>query len=600
MAGCLIIERIREQLNQLRLESKFELFLVTLFCFLAILAVFTARSVMRSYESTIYTLNVGNVDRFSDVINSYLSSIDRFGEYIISDSGFQHNLAEFKDSDNAGKTSIARRSIFRQLNSLQITVPYVSDIAFFLPSGEVIHSGSGYPEDLDFRTMAGGASASNNGRAVWLMDDAGDVYYVRDVRRLQYLKLDHLAYLFIKVNLDRMVDSLRDITSNPSEAIPSDFMIMLYDDRGHILFSDMNIEEDQLEDLESVVSGKRKYAIDDIDGVSYLISGGVIPENGWMYLNFLDYGKLSAGLSRNFILFTVVLLCLLFISCYLIHLMVKHVIRHFVVFKDKMIAFSNGNMDMSSFPSYEKRKDEIGILHQEFDEMVVRFDKLIKDNYIKEIMLKDNKIRMLNQQINPHFLYNVLDSIYWSAQCNGAKDIAKMSYNLARLFRIATADDSLLVPLEKEIEYLDSYLQIQMVRFPERLRFKKNAASDTLSSLVPRLSIQPLVENAVKHVIQEEDIECYIVLESIRDGDDVMISVRNTGSEFPDDIEERIKNGKTPENHIGLRNINERLILHFGEKSRLFFSNADGFATVGFTVPYSLGDKSNAQSPSCR
>ena len=105
---------------------------------------------------------------------------------------------------------------------------------------------------------------------------------------------------------------------------------------------------------------------------------------------------------------------------------------------------------------------------------------------------------------------------------------------------------------------------------------------------------------SVKHVIQEEDIECYIVLESIRDGDDVMISVRNTGSEFPDDIEERIKNGKTPENHIGLRNINERLILHFGEKSRLFFSNADGFATVGFTVPYSLGDKSNAQSPSCR
>ena len=113
------------------------------------------------------------------------------------------------------------------------------------------------------------------------------------------------------------------------------------------------------------------------------------------------------------------------------------------VILDKMIAFSNGNMDMSSFPSYEKRKDEIGILHQEFDEMVVRFDKLIKDNYIKEIMLKDNKIRMLNQQINPHFLYNVLDSIYWSAQCNGAKDIAKMSYNLARLFRIATADDSL-------------------------------------------------------------------------------------------------------------------------------------------------------------
>lgn len=594
MYGRMVIEKIRRQLNQLRLESKFELFLITLFCFLAILAVFTARSVMKSYENTIYTLNVGNVNRFTDVVNSYLSSIDLFGEYIISDSGFQHNLAEFKDSDNAGEISMVRRSIFRQLNSLQITVPYVSDIAFFLPSGEIIHSGSGYPEDLDFRTMASEVSASNNGRAVWLSNDVGDVYYVRDVRRLQYLKLDHLAYLFIKVDLSKMIESLRNITSNLSEIVPSDFMIMLYDDMGRILFFDMNIEDVELKGLDAVVKGERKYAIEDIGGVSYLISGGKIPENGWMYLNFLDYDRLSDGLSRNFILFTVVLLCLLFISCYLIHLMVKHIIRHFVVLKDKMIAFSNGNMDMSSFPPYDKRNDEIGILHQEFDEMVIRFDKLISDNYIKEIMLKDNKIRMLNQQINPHFLYNVLDTIYWSAQCNGEQDIAKMSYYLARLFRIATADDSLLVPLEKEIEYLDSYLQIQMVRFPERLRFKNNVSPDTLYSLVPRLSIQPLVENIVKHVIQEEDIECLIILESIRHGDEVMISVRNTGSEFPDDIEEKIKKKKTPDNHMGLRNINERLILHFGEKAKLIFSNTDGFATVEFSVPYSHGDASNA------
>ena len=593
-AGCTIIQKIRRQLNQLRLESKFELFLIILFCCLAILAIFTALSVMRSYESTIYALNVGNVDRFSDVVNSYLSSIDVFGEYVISDSGFQRNLAKFSDSAGAGETSVARRSIFRQLNSLQITAPYIADIAFQLPSGEIIHSGSGYPEDEGFREKASAASAGNNGRAVWLGDESGNIYYVRDLRRLQYLKLDHLAYLFMKVDLERMIGNLRGITDSFSESIPSDFMIMVYDDGGDILYSDMEVGREVLDGLGSVVSGEDKYVVEDINGITYLISGGRIPENGWNYLNFLDYGMLSEGIFRDFFLFVLVLLVLLFMSCYLIHLMVKHIIRHFVVLKDKMMAFSCGDMDMSLFPSYKDRNDEIGVLHQEFDDMVIRFDKLIKDNYIKEIMLKDNKIRILNQQINPHFLYNVLDSIYWSAQCNGVQDVAKMSYYLAKLFRISTADDSFLVPLEKEIEYLDSYLQIQQIRFSERLCFENRVSPDTLSVSVPRLSIQPLVENAIKHVIQEDDMECHIILETISDGEMATISVSNTGSEFPDDIDERIRGGRSADNHIGLRNINERLILHFGETARLRFSNMDGFAEVSFTVPYKTEDKTDA------
>ena len=169
-----------------------------------------------------------------------------------------------------------------------------------------------------------------------------------------------------------------------------------------------------------------------------------------------------------------------------------------------------------------------------------------------------------------------------------------MSYYLAKLFRISTADDSFLVSLEKEIEYLDSYLQIQQIRFSERLCFENRVSPDTLSVSVPRLSIQPLVENAIKHVIQEDDMECHIILETISDGEMATISVSNTGSEFPDDIDERIRGGRSADNHIGLRNINERLILHFGETARLRFSNMDGFAEVSFSVPYKTEDKTDA------
>ncbi len=217
--------------------------------------------------------------------------------------------------------------------------------------------------------------------------------------------------------------------------------------------------------------------------------------------------------------------------------------------------------------------------------MVERFDVLIKDNYLKQIMIKDNKIKMLNQQINPHFLYNVLDSIYWSAMSSGAEDIAKMSYSLARLFRIATSDDSVVVPLSREIEYLELYLDIQNVRFPNMISFSKDVEPDVLDALVPRLSVQPLVENAIKHSSADGE-ETDIILCACRAGDLVTVSVSNTGTQFPPDIEKRLEGEKESESHIGLRNINERLHLIFGPSANLSFSNEANHAVVRFSIPY--------------
>lgn len=240
---------------------------------------------------------------------------------------------------------------------------------------------------------------------------------------------------------------------------------------------------------------------------------------------------------------------------------------------------------------YSTRNDEIGLLHRRFDQTVLNYKRLVHDNYRKQLLLKDAAIRNLEQQIHPHFLYNVLDSIYLLAEAHGAPDIADMSHSLACLFRASVSDGAPTIPIRNELDYLDSYIHIQLLRFQELIHFSSSLDEPCLDVMIPKLSIQPLVENAIKHSIEETGESCKIVLTIADQEKGTYISVSNTGSRFEDDMEYRLRHPKeslsdTLEIHgIGLRNINERLQLIYGEQCRLHFFNNGPCAVVYFIIP---------------
>ena len=183
---------------------------------------------------------------------------------------------------------------------------------------------------------------------------------------------------------------------------------------------------------------------------------------------------------------------------------------------------------------------------------------------------------------NRDFLYNVLDSMYWLAERYKAEDIAKMSYSLANLFRTSISGSELVVPLSKELEFVHHYVEIQTIRFSDMFSFEYTCPDELLSVNVPRFSIQPLVENAVKHAVEENGEVCHVHLSAAAEGNDVVVSISNTGSQFSDDMDLE-KKGR-----IGLKNINQRLTLLFGDEYALRFSNENGEAVVSFKVPGSM------------
>jgi two-component system sensor histidine kinase YesM len=194
---------------------------------------------------------------------------------------------------------------------------------------------------------------------------------------------------------------------------------------------------------------------------------------------------------------------------------------------------------------------------------------------------------MLQQQINPHFLYNTLDSINWMAQNCGANEISIMARSLGNIFRGAINTSEDFISLDKELEFLNNYIQIQSFRFKQRLNYEMIISNGYKTLQIPKMILQPLVENAIKHGL-EDSFEPCIIRVSIEETESIFqIKVSNTCSEFEPDLLQKLENkelipGGTG---VGLLNIDKRLKLIYGENYGLTFYNQDAMAIAVVSIP---------------
>lgn len=240
---------------------------------------------------------------------------------------------------------------------------------------------------------------------------------------------------------------------------------------------------------------------------------------------------------------------------------------------------------------YENRNDEIGELFRTFSKMCSRINNLISTNYRAEITKNIAEIKMLQSQINPHFLFNTLDSVNCMAQINDVPEISRMITALSDIIGQTLSRDSELIPLSKEIFYVESYLYILKVRFGDKISFVLNADPDTMQILIPPLIIQPIIENSFKHSISKTKKNCTLVLNArISDGA-LLIDVSDDGPGISDEMLETL-NGifgtdapaempQSADGHgIGLGNVSRRLKLMCGSESGIFMEHSNDGSTV--------------------
>ncbi len=257
---------------------------------------------------------------------------------------------------------------------------------------------------------------------------------------------------------------------------------------------------------------------------------------------------------RWFALATFILLAVVTIAAWL--KFSSHLIRPIVQLSHTMNSFSYGS---TKTKAAIVSNDEIGNLAQTYNSMIDRLNTLVETIYTEQVHRRDAEWAALQAQINPHFLNNTFNSIGSVARARGVPEISKMVTALSRLFNDVLHVDARRVPLKKEIEFVTHYLEIQKLRFKDRLKVEFDIQSDTEDLLVPRFILQPLVENAVVHGIEPMPAGGKIVIRT-KNGECVRIEVEDDGKGIAlESAKELIEVSKRKNQRIGLYNVEERI-----------------------------------------
>ena len=230
---------------------------------------------------------------------------------------------------------------------------------------------------------------------------------------------------------------------------------------------------------------------------------------------------------------------------------------------------------------------EISVLSESFGHMVMRIQALVEKVKNEEITLRKTELKALQAQINPHFLYNTLDSIQWMCEQGKMQESVQMVSALAKLFRISINRGSELVTVEQELNHAKSYLLIQSFRYRNQFRYRFEVDDSVLQYLCNKITIQPLVENAIYHGIDRMIDEGEIIIRAKSDGDDVVFEVCDNGIGMTaDQCRQILLKDVSGSGGIGIKNVNDRLQIYFGAQYGLkIHSVLDEGTTVTVRFP---------------
>ncbi len=321
--------------------------------------------------------------------------------------------------------------------------------------------------------------------------------------------------------------------------------------------------------------------------IENLVMSKSLPDTDWYAVGVVPTAQLNAAASelRNTQIFVGTLVAAI-VSVLLTLFLNAHVFQRLFRLQHHMADIRQGNLNAAFDVG---APDEIGELGDGFNRMTTQIKQLIADVSIKEDQKRQAEFAALQAQINPHFLYNTLDSIVWMAETNPV-GASEMAYRLASFFRLSLSRGADIVPLSQELEHIKTYLQIQKIRYESYFDFEIHVAQDVAMFPVPKLIVQPLVENAIYHGIKPAGRKCTLSVHAFRYHHFVLIEVSDDGVGIAPEQIPRILRGETPPDNrmsgVGVKNVDERVKLYYPMHSGLFFRSHEGFGTLSCIYIY--------------
>lgn len=233
----------------------------------------------------------------------------------------------------------------------------------------------------------------------------------------------------------------------------------------------------------------------------------------------------------------------------------------------------------------DKRNDEYHKVYKGFNDMVTELKSLINDLVNEKLLKKEADIKLLQAQINPHFLYNTLESIHSIAKIKKVDEISNMVSALAKFFRISLSGGKDVVTLQEAVNLILNYLTIQNIRFNGKIDYRIDIPEETTGYMVPKLILQPIVENSIYHGIEKKKGEGRLVISARRQGGNLLLSVEDNGAGISENELEELRKSIESDSfenseNFALKNLNRQIVLKYGPEFGVTISSVKGEGTL--------------------
>ena len=564
-----------QKFRDMPLKRKIELIILGCVFFLSATAFLSIYCISRSHDKVLYRSVAANLSYAASEIHSDLLEVNELADMIFSNDTVQRQLPAAMSTDSREKKQSIETTVYNVLtnymfNTANQHISYItilqeeSTICTYLVRFRKV------PSEIRDDLVKRGNEAQ--GSTVWITDYSQDygLFLVKELREAKDFSFRHMGTLIINVNPDTLIGQ----TSIFRSAYETPSLLLLED--GKTIYSSQELPQREISRLTS--SLEKNYTITEVMDQTLFAVKGYIPDYDWDYIAMVSYESIARTVSlTTTICIGAMLLCagtVLLLSARILAALT----RHFDWLVKKMHLVGEGTYQFPANPyDYSQRKDEIGQLHTNFDSMAHKINTLITENYTNELLKKEAQLKSLESQMDPHFLYNTLDSIHWRANAVGAEDISQITTSLGYLLRMSLSKSSEPFTLRQELELVENYMAIQKLRYSQRLIYEMQIPKEYQNLLLPKFTIQPLLENAIRYGLDNSSDVCTITVSAVLSEDLLVIEVKNSGSSFEENLLEKLVNHEIlPHGFgIGLLNIHQRIQIAYGDHFGLHLKNIE-------------------------
>lgn len=371
----------------------------------------------------------------------------------------------------------------------------------------------------------------------------------------------------------------------------------IVDDDSEIITASENMSSDYYiskEDLtKTTLSGEWKTT--NINGKRAMFTYQSLEYGGWKIVNVIPNSVITSDSKRLLGLMMLYMVLILIAAYILAYFISKSIVSRIVNLSDHMLLNDGSNAKKYAIAyTRSETNDEIDILTKNYNEMLEKIEEYTILQYENGKKIKNAELKLLQEQINPHFLYNVLDVVNWLAIKSKNNDIEKFVHYVSQFYKIGLNSGNETITLLKELEHVEYYFKIQKIRFENIKGLTINVPKKLMNCIILKTIFQPLVENAINHGIRDKCEDGEIIISAEYDDNTITFLVSDNGKGISDEIIEKIKDGShksTSGSSIGLKNLNERIKIYYGDEYGITFGDCTNGAKIYVKIPRSYEER---------